>query len=258
MLKYMEDIEDLTTSMTSNVKNNGFISHVFRYDDNTKSELSNLVQYAVLAIIPIVILNKLTQAYVPESDDNKPTFEIVIEILLQVMVLFVGMYFIHRLVTFIPTFSKVRYSDINLLNITLCFMVIVLSLQTKLGLKVEILSDRFLEYVGLVDYEKPEKQTNNKRGNVAVTQPITHNGGGVPIMQHQPSRADTLGNYQQMPNATSSIDQLPNQLQPQATQMQQPQMQQQMPPQQQGQNFDSMYQEPFAANDMLGGGYTAF
>ena len=249
----MDSIDELSTSMTNTVKNVGFVEHVFNFDDATKNELMNIIQYAVLAIIPIVLINKLTQTYIPESDDTKPTIEISIEILLQVVFLFVGMYFIHRTITFIPTFSKVEYSGINLLNIVLGFMVIVLSLQTKLGLKVEILSDRLLEYLGFGEIREPPKKQGHQSGNnVSVSQPIVHNGGGIPTMpqqSHQPSRADTLGNYQSMPVATSAIDQLPNQTNMGMSGNAVPQN----APQHQQPNFDSMYQEPFAANDGFGG-----
>lgn len=273
----MDSIEELSTSMNKSVKNAGFVEHVFKFDNTTKTELMNIVQYAILAIIPIVLVNKLTQAYIPESDEHKPTLEITIEIILQIVFLFVGMYFIHRLITYVPTFSKVDYSDMNLLNIVLGFMVIVLSLQTKLGLKVEILSDRLMEYMGFYGEHEPSKgkgQGQGKRGassgsgSVSVSQPIVHNGGGMPSMpqqSHQPSRADNLGNYQSMPGATSAIDQLPNQVNSGIPQ-QQPHQQPQQPQQTQmgGQeqpNFDSMYQEPFAANDGfggLGGGFAPF
>jgi hypothetical protein len=250
----MDSIEELSTSMTKSVKNVGFVEHVFNFDEPTKTELMNIIQYAILAIIPIVLVNKLTQSYVPESDESKPTLEITIEILLQVVFLFVSMYFIHRVITFVPTFSKVEYSELNLLNIVLGFMVIVLSLQTKLGLKVEILSDRLMDYFGLGSSTEPPKKQSS--GSVSVSQPIVHNGGGVPVMpqqSHQPSRADNLGNHQTMPGATSAIDQLPNQTNMGG-------QTQGMMPQQQT-NFDSMYQEPFAANDGfggLGGGFAPF
>ena len=53
-----------------------FINHMFRFDDETKHELSNIIQYVVLAIIPIVTLNKLMKKYIPDADDDKGSFEI--------------------------------------------------------------------------------------------------------------------------------------------------------------------------------------
>lgn len=256
MLKHMDSIEEVSASMTKNAKNAGFVEHVFLFDDQTKSELMNVLQYAILAIIPIVLMNKLTQAYVPDSDEEKPTLEITIEILLQIAILFVGMYFIDRIITFIPTFSKVDYPSFNVMNVILGFLVIVLSLQTKLGLKVEILTNRLLDYFGLGETEYQPTAKQQRPSNVSVSQPIVHNGGGMPIMpqqSHQPSRSDSLGNYQMMPNATSAIDQLPNQ---QGNAASSYANQQQMPPahpsqQQSMPDFDAMYQEPFA----MGGGF---
>jgi hypothetical protein len=48
-----------------------FFKHVFNFDDDSKSEVLNILQYSVIAIIPIVILNKTMQKYVPEADDKK-------------------------------------------------------------------------------------------------------------------------------------------------------------------------------------------
>jgi hypothetical protein len=233
----MDSIDEITSS----VRKNGFIDHMFTFNTSSKGELMNIIQYAILAIIPIVLMNKLTQAYIPESDMDKGSIEIVIEVFLQVAVLFVGIYFINRLITYIPTFSEVAYSDLNMLNIVLGFMTIVLSLQTKLGTKVEILSDRVLDYLGFSPYEIHDNSNNKRRPtSVSVSQPIVNTG------HNQPSRADTLGN-----SATSMIDNLPNQ----GSQQMQSQPQQQ--PQQQigggGTNFDDMYQEPMAANESLGG-----
>jgi len=227
----MDSIDDFA----STVKQNTFMDHMFSFSTSSKGELMNMVQYAILAIIPIVIINKLTQTYIPESDDSKGSFEITIEVFLQIAVLFVGMYFINRLITFIPTFSETSYSDVNMLNIVLGFMTIVLSLQTKLGTKVEILSDRVLDYLGLSPYEIHDNSSGkNRQTSISVSQPIVQN--------HQPSRADNLGEQ-----GTSMIDSLPIQRDPIPRQMHQnPPIPQQSP----GTNFDQMYQEPMAANDI--------
>jgi hypothetical protein len=35
-----------------------FFKHVFNFDDDSKGEILNIIQYALLAIIPIILLNK--------------------------------------------------------------------------------------------------------------------------------------------------------------------------------------------------------
>ena len=133
-----------------------FFNHVFNFDQDTKSELLNLVQYSVLAIIPVVVLNKTIQNVIPEADDSKKSLEILAEVIGQTVMMFVSVFFINRVITFIPTYSKVKYQEMNLFNIILGFLVILLSLQTKLGEKVNILLDRLVERWG-----GEQKQTNN-------------------------------------------------------------------------------------------------
>ena len=92
----MEDLQE--ASKKSGEKLN-FMNHVLKFDDTTKSDLLNTLQYAFLAIIPIVLLNKGVRAYVPEVDESKSSLEIVIEIFAQILVMFVGLYYICLLYT---------------------------------------------------------------------------------------------------------------------------------------------------------------
>jgi hypothetical protein len=119
-----------------------FFSHVFSTTEDGKAEILNVVQYALLGIVPIVVLNKLIQRFIPEADTEKSSLEILAEILIQVVVMFCGIVLIHRVITFIPTYSEFQYESLTLTNVILAFLVIVLSIQTKLGIKVNILVDR--------------------------------------------------------------------------------------------------------------------
>ena len=51
----MESLDELTKT---NGGKTGFFKHVFNFNDESKSEMLNIVQYAVLALIPVIILNK--------------------------------------------------------------------------------------------------------------------------------------------------------------------------------------------------------
>ena len=57
-----------------------FFKHVFNFDDDSKAEILNILQYSVIAIIPVIILNKTMQKYVPDPDDKKSSLEISAEI----------------------------------------------------------------------------------------------------------------------------------------------------------------------------------
>jgi len=48
-----------------------FFSHVFSTTDEGKAELLNVMQYSGIALVPVVILNKLVQRFLPEADPDK-------------------------------------------------------------------------------------------------------------------------------------------------------------------------------------------
>jgi hypothetical protein len=198
----MESLDEL--SKTSSGKP-GFFKHVFNFDQDSKAEMLNIIQYAVLAIIPVIILNKLTQRFIPEADDEKGSLEITAEVLAQVIVMFLVILIIHRIITYIPTYSGEKYADFSVTNIILAMLVIILSLQTKLGEKVSILVDRVIEL-----WEGPKDKKKGK-GNVKVSQPISQNQmamnqslnsmGSTSISAlppAQPTMTQQLPNYDQM------------------------------------------------------------
>jgi hypothetical protein len=58
----------------------------------------------------------------------------------------ISVFFIHRLVTYVPTYSGASYGEFNLFNGLLLFLVVMLSVQTRAGQKVNILMDRIVDY----------------------------------------------------------------------------------------------------------------
>ena len=153
-----------------------FFTHVFSMDDSSKSELLNVLQYALLAIIPVVILNKSMQKFVPEVDEQKGSLEILAEIVIQVIAMFIGLIIIHRMITFVPTYSTVKYPEYSVLFIVLAVLMITMSLQTKLGEKVSVIVDRIGDlWNGTSSNTKNAKGKNGKNANVKVSQPISGN-----------------------------------------------------------------------------------
>jgi|UniRef100_A0A6C0E5W4 hypothetical protein len=162
--------------MENNSENKNFIKHVFNFEDDSKSEILNILQYALIAIIPVVLLNKTMAKYVPEVDENKGSLEVSAEIILQVTIMFIGLLLIHRMITFVPTYSGVRYPEFNIIFIILSVLMITLSLQTRLGEKVSVLFDRVVE---LWDGSSKDKKPK-KKSNVRVSQPISGQQSGQP------------------------------------------------------------------------------
>ena len=237
----MDSLEELTKS---NGKT-GFFKHVFNFDDESKSEILNIIQYALIAIIPVVLLNKTIGKYVPEADDKKGSLEISAEIVIQVIVTFIGLLLIHRIITFIPPYSETKYPEFNIVYVILAILMITMSLQTKLGEKVSVLADRVMEL-----WNGPDKnKKKGKNGNVKVSQPIS--GQQMIIPQQQSAYTDGTA-ISSLPTNDSSSNST---------------MTQQMP------NYDNMYRQdttplvgaatpgmsegfsqgPVAASEFLGG-----
>jgi len=170
-----------------------FLSHVFSTTEEGKAELLNVIQYSFMGVVPVVILNKLIQRFIPEADPEKSTIELLAEIFIQLIIMFCGVIVIHRVITYFPTYSGFKYEHLMLTNVILAFLIIVLSIQTKLGIKVNILVDR------VSDLWNGTGGTGGTGGDKKVR---TRNGVRVsqPMAQHNSSQADYLDNSQTQAN----------------------------------------------------------
>jgi len=236
----------------------GFLKHVFNFNEDSKAEILNIVQYSLIALIPIVILNKSMQKFIPEADEQKGSLEILAEIVAQVLAIFIGLLFINRVITFIPNWSGAKYPDINIVSIVLAVLLITLSLQTKLGEKVSILFERVVDLWEGRGSEKKQGQKKTKNsgssGNVKITQPISGQYQQQAQMQDQiSSQYNQMAMNQSLSN-TTSIDSLPT-----YSQQSQPSQQKQQLP-----DYDGMYKNqttplvnPEFPSQMSGGGIMA-
>jgi hypothetical protein len=118
-----------------------FFTHVFNFETDSKNEIVNIIQYSVLSVIFITLLNKGINTYMPEVDRDKGTIQLTSEIMIQVVVIFVGILFIHRIITYMPTMSGIPYAEQNVITTILPVLVVMLNIS-KLGEKVSILVDR--------------------------------------------------------------------------------------------------------------------
>jgi hypothetical protein len=194
--------------MDNSDESTSFFKHVFNFDDDSKSEILNILQYSLIAVIPIVILNKTMQKYVPEADDKKSSLELSAEVIIQIIVMFIGLLLIHRIITYIPTYSDSKYPEFHIVYIVLAILMITMSLQTKLGEKVSILVDRVNELWN-------GKQETNKKGTVKVSQPISGQTITQPIMSQPMIDGTAISSLPTYDNTSSqqsggSTQQLPN------------------------------------------------
>ena len=96
--------------------------------------------------------------------------------------IFCGIIVIHRVITYFPTYSGFKYDNLTLTNAILAFMMIVLSIQSKLGTKANILVDRVTDLWEGTSGESSKKSMKNLK---RVSSPVS---------RHTTSQADFLDN----------------------------------------------------------------
>lgn len=230
------------TIKSSKLDKMGFIEYVFNFDDENKNNIMNMLQYTVLSIIPVIIILKLTKNIFPEEDDTKGSLEITAESIGQLLIIMLGIWFTNKIIQFIPTYSGEEYHKFNEITFILPFMIILATMQTKLGAKFNILTNRVMDlWTGnAVEVSTQQVQQNN---GVRVSQPFAGQGTQVQPQFHQPSQADHLDINQILPR-NAQLTAMPQQQKPDFNQMYQnqatgPQMSESI--------------EPMAANGALGG-----
>lgn len=238
--------------MEGGIKNNhddklGFINTVFAFDDDTKSEMLNMIQYVVLALIPSIIILKLIKNVAPEEDETKGSLEILAEILIQLSFMVLSIYFTHKAIKYVPAYSGVNYISGGDPTIYLLpFVILLLAMQTKIGAKTNILYERVVDLWQGKNEEAFTTTQSGKKNKIKVSQPLAG--------QFNPSQADSLDTSHLLPS-NAGMTQIPNNMS--------------SPPVRN--DFNSMYQdqnnmssndthgqlEPFAANAM-GGGFSSW
>lgn len=169
----MENISDKLTDIPKDSL--GFINHVFNFNKDNKCELMNIVQYSLLSILPAIIILKSIKHIIPEEDDTKSNLELSFEIVGQLILMILGMWFSHKAIIYIPTYSECKYNSFNLINIMLPFIILMFTMQTKLGSKINILYQRLIdiwEGNSNINNNNNNNNINNNNNNIKITQPL--------------------------------------------------------------------------------------
>ena len=177
-----------------------FLKHVFSGKDEDNAEFINAIQYALMGMIPIIGLNKIVQNYIPDVEADKGNVELMLEIMIQIAVMFGGIILIHRMITYFPTYSGYKYDTFSATTIILAFLVIVLSVQTKMGLKANILYERVLEFwngepMPRENMENPKKRvrvSHQQEPMAQLEQDMIMQGPPAPMATNPPSQQQDL------------------------------------------------------------------
>ena len=220
----------------------GFFKYVFNFDTENKAHILNMLQYTMLTIIPVLLILRGIKHIIPDEDESKGSLEILFESLGQVILIMLAIWFTNKIIHYIPTYSGEGYPKFNEISFILPFILILATMQTKLGAKFNILIDRTMKLItGRGDELAAGKQQQGQpqqggQNVVRISQPLAG--------QHQPSQADYLDRSQLLPS-NPQLSAMPSHLQ--------------QPVQQQHQQQDySMYQQPEPAAANEGGGWSSW
>lgn len=121
-----------------------FLKYIFNFDKDTRTELMNIIQFALIGIIPLVILVKILGKHTPNPDNTKNSIQILGEIVIHIIYLLLGLFLIVRIITYFPTFSGIDYPKMSIITVTMSILMSIITTNKKIANKINILSDRIL------------------------------------------------------------------------------------------------------------------
>jgi hypothetical protein len=175
----------MDTLPESSSVNKSFISKVLDVDGETKAGLMNGIQYIMLALIPVAIVDTLMKKFFVDSNPNiKGSVELLAEVLGQIVITIILLFSIHKVIIAIPTYSGSAMNRLNYSTLSLGLLISFFGLNHQISGKVGVIFKRLQDmWEG-----KPKEQPVKKNTKVSVSQPIS---GTRPIIpSHQESRAD--------------------------------------------------------------------
>jgi hypothetical protein len=229
-----------------------FVNYVFNFEEDNKTKIFNMLQYTLLAIIPVQLILKATKYIFPEDDESKGSIEILAESVGQILLIMLCIWFTNRIINFIPTYTGQDYTPFNEVSMIIPFLILLSTMQTKLGAKINILMNRVMALwngttagtsLGQAAAYPPEK--------VQIYQPLVEqelkHGQQQRQQRHQNSQADNLDTNQLLPS-NKQLTAMPKQQNVDFNQMYQG-----AGGQANGYQGNGMQNEPMAANEVFGG-----
>jgi hypothetical protein len=209
----MEDIKPIT--------NQGFFSYVFKLSRFKQEDLMNIIQYTILSTIPVLLFVYFTKKYFPLVEPDDSSLYIFIVTFIELVFMIIGIFFIDRIINFIPTFSGKYYEPINLTTIVIIFVLFMLLINTGFRERTRVMLERFDTWFWIDDAlfkkttgnvrkfdifagdiaKQPKKMTNNnnkQKGEMTqeamqaqplpiqgpiLPNPMTNYGGTMPTQQ---------------------------------------------------------------------------
>jgi hypothetical protein len=160
------------------------------------------MQYSILSFIPILLLVKGISTLFSNVDETKSSVIIISEIFGQLFTLYFGLFFINRVIKYIPTFSKVKYiGSFKVINVVLPMLFTALSFNTKIRNKADLLFNRLMVLI------YGEKYNDDDSTKTALIQEGMENKKKYDITNTSVPNVNTglTQNIQPLPQVTNSI-----------------------------------------------------
>lgn len=202
MTEYDEENQNdpIPPQLGGNDSDKSFVEYITSFSPTEKAQMMNLAQYCGIAILPLLAVLKLMKIYMPINNPLKPSSELVIEVLIQLVVILVSFFFIHKLVLYFPTYSQVNYENFSLLSGMLPLLFLMFTLDTKISEKLNVLFDRLLGMLGIIKEPFDEEDEKEKEKKTSANPEATMmNNLPPPRMQ-----TTTIEELSGMPSSMSS------------------------------------------------------
>lgn len=183
---------------------NAFFNHMFG-DKDTKSNVINIIQYTLVGIIPLIILSKSMQHIFPDADDRKNNFELSIEIIGQLTMLFIGIFFIDRLIRYFKSYSGEKYDDISPLSLILPLTIVLFSIPSKIGQKTKIITDRVLRALNIEKQPEIEEEKIEIKPTIPIMNDMRDMMGQQGVVDVPPALQSVATNPTKAPESVGRV-----------------------------------------------------
>ena len=143
-------------------KSESFMSYLTTITPVEKNELLNVFQYILLSLIPLVLFLKFMKEYIPAENPTKSSIEITTEVVIQLFLIFIVFWLVHKVILYIPTYSKAPYEKLNLVQLVLPVLFLLFCMKSSISEKMSILLERVLIMIGLKSEGMCEDDPNKK------------------------------------------------------------------------------------------------
>ena len=233
----MEEFEGIQfqKSMTPNVKNSmndNILSYMFSFSSEHKAEMLNMIQYSLLVIIPVLLMNKGIGELFSDGTDEKTTIELSMEVIAQLFIIVSSIFLIHKFVVYFPTYSEVPYAKINMISVIFIIIIVLFTFQTNINNKTQHIFDNI--YSNITNKQSNERPFLSQNTEIIpqLIQPVQETRD-IPNIQNRP---------QLQPQSQTTQLQQPNQSQMQTQPMMSSSLTHTQPERQELPNYDSFFE----------------